>query len=87
MYARSFDQVCQLLSIAGTPNPDTIVSIGKNLYVPKTLSSAKESKHMDMFQIYSVADLESLPSGVWGIREPEVEVDGKKRPSGEYAHV
>ena len=42
---------------------------------------------MDMFQICSVADLESLPSGVWGIREPEVEVDGKKRPSGEYAHV
>ena len=84
---RSFDQVCQLLSIASFPIPDITIPTGKNLYVPKTLSSAKESKHMDMFQIYTVADLESLPSGVWGIREPEVEVDGKKRPSGEYALV
>ena len=38
---------------------------------------------MDMFQIYSVADLDALPSGVWGIKEPDVEVEGKKRPSGE----
>ena len=29
---------------------------------------------MDMFRIYSAEDLNTLPSGVWGIREPDLDI-------------
>lgn len=34
---------------------------------------------MDCFEIYSEEDLESLPSGTWGIKEPDPLYDGKAR--------
>ncbi|CDO70978.1 hypothetical protein BN946_scf184830.g10 [Trametes cinnabarina] len=51
------------------PNPP-----GKTLYVPKMLD--KERGIMDFLQIYGEDDLRSLPSGQWGIREPETELRG-----------
>lgn len=38
---------------------------------------------MDFLQIYSEEDLSSLPSGVWGIREPGDEYAGQTRMNGE----
>ena len=34
---------------------------------------------MDFLRIYNLEDLESLPSGVWGIKEPELDFRGSKR--------
>jgi hypothetical protein len=63
----------------------TFQSSGRALYVPKTLSNTPTDKHMDMFRIYSEEDLNSLPSGVWGIREPDLEYEGKKRERCGYS--
>jgi hypothetical protein len=44
------------------------ITPGKNLFVPKvdpTLSGG-----MDLLRIYDEEALSSLPSGVWGIKEP-----------------
>ena len=38
---------------------------------------------MDFFQIFDKEDLNALPAGLWGIREPEPEYMGKTRPTGE----
>ncbi|KAJ8464074.1 hypothetical protein ONZ51_g9842 [Trametes cubensis] len=54
---------------------------GKTLYVPKMVD--KDHGIMDFFQIFGEDDLRTLPSGQWGIREPEPEVEGKLRPSGQ----
>ncbi|KAI5122242.1 hypothetical protein M0805_007107 [Coniferiporia weirii] len=56
-----------------------IMQAGKALYVPKILSR-KENK-MDFLRIYNIEDLESLPSGVWGIKEPGPEWSGRRRAS------
>ncbi|KAJ7068555.1 hypothetical protein C8F01DRAFT_1227625 [Mycena amicta] len=53
---------------------------GKTLYVPK-IDKATEGR-MELLRIYDEADLESLPSGVWGIKEPESLRDGQARMSG-----
>jgi len=34
---------------------------------------------MDMLRVYDQPDLDSFPSGLWGIREPPYERDGKPR--------
>ncbi|KAF5371576.1 hypothetical protein D9758_003578 [Tetrapyrgos nigripes] len=48
-----------------------ILRAGKTLYVPK-IDVTKDGK-MDFWQVYDEEDLESLPGGVWGIREPTAE--------------
>ena len=35
-----------------------------------------------MLRVYDQPDLDSFPSGLWGIREPSYEKDGKRRPNG-----
>jgi 5-formyltetrahydrofolate cyclo-ligase len=37
---------------------------------------------MELLQIYSEDDLNSLPSGVWGIKEPDRLHNGQRRASG-----
>lgn len=37
---------------------------------------------MDMLRVYDQQDLDSFPSGLWGIREPPHERDGKPRSNG-----
>ena len=40
---------------------------------------------MDCFEIYDEADLASLPSGAWGIKEPTSESNGKPRATGKLS--
>ncbi|KLO19385.1 5-formyltetrahydrofolate cyclo-ligase [Schizopora paradoxa] len=54
-----------------------IVSSGRTLYVPKIKKGS--ARTMDFLQIHDAEDLESLPSGVWGIKEPGLEYAGGKR--------
>nr|GAT59269.1 predicted protein [Mycena chlorophos] len=56
-----------------------ILRSGKALFVPKIDKSS--DRRMDLLRIYDETDLESLPSGVWGIREPELLRDGQPRTS------
>ena len=35
-----------------------------------------------MLRVYDQPDLDSFPAGLWGIREPPHEKDGKPRPNG-----
>ncbi|KAJ7741954.1 5-formyltetrahydrofolate cyclo-ligase [Mycena maculata] len=46
-----------------------ILRSGKKLFVPKI--DTKTAGRMDLLQIYDEHDLDSLPAGVWGIKEPE----------------
>jgi len=58
-------------------------SSGKTLYVPRidrTLPS-----QMNLLQIYSREDLQNLPSGTWGIKEPNEEWKGGKRMDGKHS--
>jgi len=55
-----------------------ILGRGRSLFVPKIKS--KEG-HMDFLKIYGQDDLESLPSGVWGIKEPGEQWQGSLRRS------
>jgi 5-formyltetrahydrofolate cyclo-ligase len=52
---------------------------GKTLFVPRIDQSA--DKHMDFLKIYGEDDLRTLPSGVWGIKEPSDEWQSQKRVS------
>ncbi|EJC97745.1 5-formyltetrahydrofolate cyclo-ligase [Fomitiporia mediterranea MF3/22] len=54
-----------------------ILRAGKSLFVPK-IANRKENR-MDFLQVYSLEDLDSLPSGVWGIKEPDAEFEGRRR--------
>ncbi|KAL5499038.1 hypothetical protein ACEPAH_1556 [Sanghuangporus vaninii] len=54
-----------------------ILRSGKSLYVPK-ITSSKE-RRMDFLRLYNLEDLESLPSGMWGIKEPDFDYKGKRR--------
>ena len=47
------------------------------LFVPKIRKS--KDGNMDFLRIYNQADLTSLPSGIWGIREPDDEWEGHAR--------
>ena len=42
----------------------------------------KKGAHMDALRIYSLEDYRSLIPGLWGIREPPREYDGKPRLNG-----
>ncbi|KAJ3482767.1 hypothetical protein NLJ89_g12119 [Agrocybe chaxingu] len=61
------------------PLVETLLEAGKNLYVPK-IASAKDGR-MDFLRVYDRADLEDLPSGTWGIREPGEMCGAQKRGS------
>ncbi|THU89717.1 nagb/rpia/CoA transferase-like protein [Dendrothele bispora CBS 962.96] len=54
-----------------------ILSSGKTLFVPK-IDVGTEGK-MDFLQVYDQEDLQLLPAGMWGIREPGMEYNGVKR--------
>jgi len=53
--------------------------LGKTLFVPKI--QPKERK-MDFLRIYSAIDLASIPSGTWGIKEPDDTWEAGKRGRG-----
>ena len=55
--------------------------VEKRLFVPKMLD--KKEGIMDCFEVYGEGDLASLPSGQWGIREPETSRNGTPRTHGE----
>jgi len=57
--------------------------LGKRVFVPKILDKANSL--MDCFEIYDEADLASLPSGAWGIKEPTSESNGKPRATGKLS--
>ncbi len=42
-----------------------------------------KSGEMDFLEVYSDIDLMSLPSGVWGIKEPDFNWQGRPRRKGE----
>ncbi|KAJ7800388.1 5-formyltetrahydrofolate cyclo-ligase [Mycena olivaceomarginata] len=56
-----------------------ILRSGKTLFVPK-IDTTTEGR-MELLQIYSEDDLNSLPSGVWGIKEPDRLHNGQRRAS------
>ena len=39
---------------------------------------------MNFLQVYNIKDLQSLPSGTWGIKEPTVDFKDGTRMDGEY---
>ncbi|TBU39787.1 5-formyltetrahydrofolate cyclo-ligase [Dichomitus squalens] len=57
----------------------TILSTGKNLFVPKTTDKAQGI--MEFYQIFDEGDLRALPRGLWGIREPDDAYNGRQRPT------
>ncbi|KAJ7108711.1 hypothetical protein C8R44DRAFT_295863 [Mycena epipterygia] len=56
-----------------------ILRSGKTLFVPK-IDKETEGR-MELLQIYDEDDLDSLPSGVWGIKEPDRMHNGRPRTS------
>ncbi|TFK21827.1 5-formyltetrahydrofolate cyclo-ligase [Coprinopsis marcescibilis] len=53
-----------------------ITHSGKRLFVPKILN---KDGIMDFFEIFNENDLATLPSGTWGIKEPDSQWEGKSR--------
>ncbi|KAJ7778082.1 hypothetical protein B0H16DRAFT_1502151 [Mycena metata] len=60
-----------------------ILHAGKTLFVPK-IDTAVDGR-MQLLQIYDEDDLNSLPSGVWGIKEPDALRNGQLRTSASDA--
>ncbi|KAF7316119.1 5-formyltetrahydrofolate cyclo-ligase [Mycena indigotica] len=58
-----------------------LANSGKTLYVPN-IDKTIEGR-MELLRVYDEADLDSLPSGVWGIREPGQLRNGQPRASAE----
>ena len=46
-----------------------------------------KGSHMDALRIYSLEDYQSLIPGLWGIREPPREYDGKPRLNGNTIYL
>jgi 5-formyltetrahydrofolate cyclo-ligase len=57
-------------------------SAGKNLFVPKVDPALPGG--MDLLRIQDEEDLRSLPSGVWGIKEPTFQYLETPRMKGPY---
>jgi 5-formyltetrahydrofolate cyclo-ligase len=57
----------------------TLACSGKRLFVPRIIDKAGG---MDFFEVYDEEDLAALPSGVWGIKEPESHYKTNIRESG-----
>ncbi|KAH7344692.1 hypothetical protein B0J17DRAFT_636505 [Rhizoctonia solani] len=66
------------LSMQGEVDTDGIIreilGTGKTLYVPRM-----NGRVIDMLRVYDVEDLNALPAGKWGIREPEPMKNGEPR--------
>ena len=54
---------------------------GKILYVPRIVD--RKSNKMDFVRVYSLEDLETLPAGTWGIKEPGPTWEGRRRESSQ----
>ncbi|KAI0067355.1 5-formyltetrahydrofolate cyclo-ligase [Artomyces pyxidatus] len=54
-----------------------ILRAAKTLFVPKV--DVAKPGHMDFLKIYGEDDLQTLPGGVWGIREPSYDWKGTPR--------
>ncbi|KAJ7668006.1 5-formyltetrahydrofolate cyclo-ligase, partial [Mycena rosella] len=82
-FAQSKHVGCYLSMPGGEVDTSTLVReilrSGKTLFVPK-IDTATEGR-MELLQIYDEADLNALPSGVWGIKEPDRVRDGRLRTS------
>jgi len=61
------------------PLVSAILAAGKVLYVPKLDTSHSARPRMDMLRVYDQSDLDSFPSGLWGIREPPHDRNGEPR--------
>ncbi|KZS90191.1 nagb/rpia/CoA transferase-like protein, partial [Sistotremastrum niveocremeum HHB9708] len=57
-----------------------ILEAGKQLFVPKIIKG--KDSHIEMLRVYDKEDLETLPAGVWGIREPDLTWRNGRRASG-----
>ncbi|KAG7095361.1 hypothetical protein E1B28_006120 [Marasmius oreades] len=72
---------CYLSMPSGELDTSDIVSeilkCGKTLFVPKI--DKKTPGRMDLVRVYSNDDLNSLPSGLWGIKEPTSDFSGQPR--------
>jgi 5-formyltetrahydrofolate cyclo-ligase len=64
----------------GHPLAHTLIAAGKSLFVPKIIKTT--DSHMEFWKIYSQDDLDTLPSGVWGIKEPSDQWQDENRLSG-----
>ncbi|TFY77692.1 hypothetical protein EWM64_g6319 [Hericium alpestre] len=71
-FLKSRSVSCYLSMPTGEPDTAPLVSeilrTGKTLFVPKI--DASKAGHMDLLRIYDEEDLQSLPAGTWGIKEP-----------------
>lgn len=74
---------CYLSMPNGEVDTSTLVSeilnANKSLYVPRINHTATNDNHMDLLKVYNIKDLQNLPSGTWGIKEPNVEWEEGKR--------
>lgn len=57
-------------------------NLGKHLFVPKVDPALRGG--MDLLKIHDDEDLRSLPSGVWGIKEPTFQYRDAPRMKGPY---
>ncbi|KAK7044844.1 5-formyltetrahydrofolate cyclo-ligase [Favolaschia claudopus] len=60
-----------------------ILRSGKSLFVPRIDKTV--DGRMDFLQIHSEDDLNSLPAGVWGIKEPDLSYNDKPRANADEA--
>ncbi|KAF9449290.1 5-formyltetrahydrofolate cyclo-ligase [Macrolepiota fuliginosa MF-IS2] len=71
---------CYLSMPSGEVDTTSLVSevlkSGRTLFVPKIVN---KSGQMDFLKLYGMDDLASLPSGVWGIKEPDFNWQGEPR--------
>ncbi|KAA1473253.1 nagb/rpia/CoA transferase-like protein [Dentipellis sp. KUC8613] len=63
-----------------SPLAAAILHSGKALFVPKI--DVNKDGHMDFLRIYNQDDLDNLPGGVWGIREPTYQWQDAARMNG-----
>ncbi|EMD35330.1 hypothetical protein CERSUDRAFT_116130 [Gelatoporia subvermispora B] len=80
-FRRSKNISCYLNMPTGEVDTSVLVSeilrAGKTLFVPR-IDSAGDGR-MDFLKVYEDADLRTFSSGLWGIREPELDYRGEKR--------
>ncbi|KXN90099.1 putative 5-formyltetrahydrofolate cyclo-ligase [Leucoagaricus sp. SymC.cos] len=79
-YQRAKSLSCYLSMPSGEVDTSSVVSeileSDRTLFVPKIINKSGE---MDFLKIYNQSDLSSLPSGVWGIKEPDFHRQGELR--------
>jgi len=55
--------------------------LGKSFFVPKIFPA---EGHMDFLKVHGQDDLDSFPSGLWGIKEPETHCEESARQNGAF---